>query len=172
MSNVAISFASLVKSNNGFFKSEAQASFLLSQCQEENVFFSSGEVYNNGFMIEYICDDKGVIKVVKTLSKSGKQEVTFERMSDKDFSAKEAAKKASKARDVMIQENMNKAFTARTQAFQVALEAAQAYMNTLLNNMDMVKILMNNQDQVEASLSALLKDQAFSQAWEIYKDCK
>jgi hypothetical protein len=64
MSAVAQSFANLVKTNNGLFKSPAQAAFLLSQCTD-NEYTASGTVYGKGYTLFYTCDDMGVVKVQK-----------------------------------------------------------------------------------------------------------
>ena len=58
------SFASLVKSNNGLFKSEKQAQFLLSQATDGS-YMSCGNVWGNSFNMEYFVDAKGVTKVTK-----------------------------------------------------------------------------------------------------------
>ncbi len=64
---LAQSFASLVKINNGFFKSEKQAQFLLSMIngQGGNSYITCGNVWGNSFNMEYFCDNKGVTKVTK-----------------------------------------------------------------------------------------------------------
>lgn len=72
MSDIAKSFASLVKSNNGLFKSEKQAAFLLSQCQEGKTFSTGGFVYNNPFRMFYHCNDLGVVKVEKYTANTGR----------------------------------------------------------------------------------------------------
>lgn len=76
---IAASFASLVKSNNGLFKSEKQAAFLLSRYQEENTFHCAGNVYGNSYQVTYYCDAKGVVKVEKHLPVTGKTELLFDR---------------------------------------------------------------------------------------------
>lgn len=55
------SFYSLIKYNNGFFKSEKQAKFLLSHC-EDNLYSVSGLVYRNSYLDVFECDDRGVVK--------------------------------------------------------------------------------------------------------------
>ena len=79
MDNTALSLASLVKTNNGLFKSEAQAKFLTSQCQGGS-HIASGSVMGNSFMITYFCDSKGVTKVEKYTPKSGKTSIEWERV--------------------------------------------------------------------------------------------
>jgi hypothetical protein len=70
MSNVAASFANLVKTCNGRFKSAAQAHFLLSQCVN-NAFVAMGTVHGNGYSIFYTCDAEGVVKVQKQTVRRG-----------------------------------------------------------------------------------------------------
>ena len=78
MNNIAISFASLVKSNNGFFKSDKQRDFLLSQCDFDE-YVSTGSVGKNNFTITYIVDDLGVRETINRGAKSGKSEITWQR---------------------------------------------------------------------------------------------
>jgi len=178
MSNVAVSFASLVKSNNGMFKSEAQAKFLLSQCQEENTFVCSGNVYNNSFTMFYICDIQGVVKVEKYLPKSGKTTTTWERLTNDQFQANQEAKAASKARDIALQEASVAKWQARQDAFNNALTIAQnlvkAEMLAKGVATEMVeRILVNtfkDQDAITSSMDFLVKFPEFVNAWEAYNN--
>lgn len=65
-----ISFASLVKSNNGLFKSDAQAKFLLSKCDGKE-YITGGSMYGNTFQLTYYCDNRGVTKVEKYTKAAG-----------------------------------------------------------------------------------------------------
>jgi len=80
MSNLSISFASLVKNNNGLFKSEKQADFLLSRCNG-NTYETSGRVGRSSFYMDYFCDEQGIIKVTKRTDKKGTV-LTWERRED------------------------------------------------------------------------------------------
>lgn len=62
--SLAPSFANLVKTNNGLFKSAAQAQYLLSQCRDGE-YVAMGSAYGHGFTLFYTCDAKGVVKVSK-----------------------------------------------------------------------------------------------------------
>ena len=62
MSQIAQSLANLVKTNNGLFKSAAQAAFITSQGSE---FTASGAVGRNVYTMFYVVDSKGVVKVQK-----------------------------------------------------------------------------------------------------------
>ncbi|CAB4127496.1 hypothetical protein UFOVP84_216 [uncultured Caudovirales phage] len=79
MNNLAISFASLVKNHKGLFKSEKQAEFLLKMCQEHMTFIAPGNVGRYGYCMYYICDEKGVVRVEKSLQSKGGVTVTWER---------------------------------------------------------------------------------------------
>lgn len=108
MSNYAdflVSFFSLVKNNNGFFKSEKQAAFLLKMTDghyvtSQNIQFGEyeGRTNRNTAKIEWavILDNKGVVKMEKTTSKG--TQVYFERT--QEFFDKVAAKKAAMLADM------------------------------------------------------------------------
>lgn len=58
------SFAQLVKSNNGMFKSDKQAAFLTSKCNA-NMYSTSDEVFGNSYTMFYEIDSRGITKVIK-----------------------------------------------------------------------------------------------------------
>lgn len=91
MNQIATSFASLVKNNNGVFVSAKQAEFLLSQC-DNNEFVSLGSMYGNTFYIVYVCDSMGVVKTVKHANKTGKTCTTWERQDANIYVAEKQAK--------------------------------------------------------------------------------
>ena len=125
MDNLAASFASLVKSNNGLFKSEKQAAFLLSVCQDAGTFYTGGQVYGNSYSLQYNCDKAGVVSVEKYLTKTGKIVITWSRLTPTEFAAKQADKAAAKAKDAAWQAAATARFQARLDAFQMALKLAQ-----------------------------------------------
>ena len=73
---VAKSFAHLVKNNNGAFKSEAQAKFLLSQCDKETKFVDDTP---KGAVVFYHCDDRGVAFVDRYNMATSKTKREWER---------------------------------------------------------------------------------------------
>lgn len=77
--DISKSLASLVKYNEGFFKSEKQSSFIRSILDEGKYFTTSFTFHRNTMLMHYVCDEKGVTKVTKESFKTGKTEVTFER---------------------------------------------------------------------------------------------
>lgn len=125
MDNLAASFASLVKSNNGLFKSEKQAAFLLSVCQDAGTFYTGGQVYGNSYSLQYNCDNAGVVSVEKYLPKTGKIVLTWSRLTPTKFAANQAAKAVVKAKDAAWQADAIARFQARSDAFQLALKLAQ-----------------------------------------------
>lgn len=88
MNDIAKSLSYLVKTNNGMFKSEAQASFLKSKL-DKGTLIDIGSTYGNPYVITYFCDDKGVTKVEKHGTKSGKSEITWERKVEGKTSAQD-----------------------------------------------------------------------------------
>jgi len=178
MSNVAVSFAFLVKSNNGVFKSEAQAKFLLSQCQEENTFVCGGNVYNNSYTMFYICDIQGVVKVEKYLPKSGKTTTTWERLTVDQSQAKQVQDQATKEREAQREEASVAKWQARQDAFNNALVVAKTYIKQVMIETGCseaiaqraIDSIMNNQDDINKSMETLVKSPEFIKAWEAYNN--
>lgn len=176
MSNVAISFASIVKSNNGFFKSEAQAKFLLSQCQEENTFIAGGTVYRNSYQLFYVCDACGVIRVDKYLATSGKTETTFNRLSSEAFETKQIETAARQQRNAIGEAESLAKFQARQEAFDNALAIAKAFIKTQMLSAgssesiadSAVNMIIKDQDSVANLMEDLVKSPEFIVAWETY----
>ena len=71
MSDIGISLASPVKSNNGKFKSLKQAQFLQSK-SVQNVVIVGGACYSHSYFTEYRLDDEGVLNIIR-LNKGGKK---------------------------------------------------------------------------------------------------
>ena len=90
MNELAISFASLVKYNEGRFKSAKQAKYLLSMCEDGKVFTTSGIVYRSTYVLFYFCDEQGVVKVEKYLPTTQKTEVTWVRPIKGELSIQDA----------------------------------------------------------------------------------
>lgn len=87
MTNIAKTLANLVKTNNGLFKSEAQAKFLIEVVGTEYV--TGGAVMGNQFTLYYDLNSTGVISVRKyTVSKGFT--TTWERVVDGTVSVQDA----------------------------------------------------------------------------------
>lgn len=104
-SDLLVSFFSLVKNNNGFFKSEKQAAFMLKMTDGHYVTTQQlhfGEydarTRRNTAMITWvvILDNQGVVKMEKTTSKG--TQVYFERT--QEYFDKLAAQKAARMADI------------------------------------------------------------------------
>lgn len=89
MSDLAISLASLVKNNNGLYKSEKQGKFLLSM-SEDGVYTAMGPKIRNSYTLFYHLDDKGVTKVEKYSPTTQKTTVTWERKEEGKTTAQDA----------------------------------------------------------------------------------
>lgn len=76
MSDLDKSIASLVKYNNGQFKSEKQANLFHSKAVDGVYYSSGGSMYGNTFRNAYVLGPNGVKKVVKMLGK-GKQKTVW-----------------------------------------------------------------------------------------------
>jgi len=76
MSDLDKSIASLVKYNNGQFKSEKQATLFHSKAVDGVYYSSGGSMYGNSFRHAYHLGPNGVEKVVKMLGK-GKEKTVW-----------------------------------------------------------------------------------------------
>lgn len=114
-SDLLVSFFSLVKNNNGFFKSEKQAAFLLKMTDghyvtAQNIHFGEyeGRTNRNTALVTWsvILDNQGVVKMEKIASKG--TQVYFERT--QEFFDKLAAKKSAAKQEQLDSLNMRLAF--------------------------------------------------------------
>lgn len=98
MSNILISVYSLANNNNGFFKSEKQAQFLISELDKVGgqfiewfAFGYTGKEKHSRFVtVSY--DNQGIIEIRTKAEKSGKGSVKFTRKTAQEFAAIQAAK--------------------------------------------------------------------------------
>ena len=87
MSKIKLSLNSLIKNNNGFFKSKKQADFLLSILNDGNVF--SSVAYGYTILSTYHFDDKGITLKTKTSVKTNKTTEEWGRKIEGILSAEE-----------------------------------------------------------------------------------
>lgn len=107
MSNILISVYSLASKNNGFFKSEKQAQFLISELDkvggsfiEYFTFGYTGKEKHSRFVtVSY--DTQGITEIRTKAEKSGKESVKFTRKTDQEFAAIQAAKIAEYNAEVL-----------------------------------------------------------------------
>ena len=69
MTDLTKTLANLVKTNNGLFKSDAQAQFVRSIAGDE--YGSGGNVYGNSYSLHYMLDSTGVVSVHKNTVAKG-----------------------------------------------------------------------------------------------------
>lgn len=79
------SIYSLVKNNNGVFKSEKQAQFLKRQIDLRDGVVGSQEMYGNSVSVYAEYDDKGITKIYTHSHKTNRDVVKFIRISDEQF---------------------------------------------------------------------------------------
>ena len=75
--SIKISVLSLCKSNNGFFKSEKQANFLINRLELKDGYFGRNDSGFNACPLFAVWDNKGIIRVKKSTVKG--MVITFER---------------------------------------------------------------------------------------------
>lgn len=177
---IAVSFAGLVKSksNNGLFKSEKQAAFLLAKCQE-GTFVCGGTIYNNTFSMFYHCDSKGVVSVEKHTDKSNKTVTTWTRVTDQEFKAEKAEKEACRVRDTAAQEAMLAVYKLREEALNSALVLAQEFVKSQMMKAGVGEEAANNAstsvlkdlDGIISCMTTLVNCPKFVVAWERYLSC-
>lgn len=98
MSNILISVYSLANNNNGFFKSEKQAKFLISELDKVGGSFI--EYFQFGYtgkekhsrLVTVSYDNQGIIEIRTKAEKSGKESVKFTRKTAQEFAVIQAAK--------------------------------------------------------------------------------
>lgn len=137
MENVQISIESLIKSNNGFFKSEKQAEFLISELKAQygNQFVSS--IYNNSVIISYEWDDKGIISKSNQSVKKNSVKVVWKRKVEGELSiAEQESVKQLKRNIKKIQKNISN----RNESFERGdySEMEELYNNS--NNSDLKQL--------------------------------
>lgn len=137
----AKSFASLVKANNGLFKSTKQSEFLLSKC-EGGQYISPGNVYGNNYIITYHCDDKGVTKVVKYTFSNCKTVITWERLEDGKVTVQDAKeikriKREIKSRQKLVNDReKNVADYTDMALYARAMQADHEYIRSMQDRLD------------------------------------
>ena len=170
MTNLAASFRSLTKNNNGFFKSQKQADFLISQTDDNREFAVSESVYGKSYLDVFHVDEKGVTSVTRTTK--GSDKVIWQRDISVSF---EDAMKAAEAR----QDAKDRATRIHSAARSIAekahkLEEAKAmavvrFMDSVdTSNPDDVKALTAYSDKISKVISngleiaSMMRDKADS----------
>ena len=100
MNNIQATLENLIKTNNGFFKSEKQAKFLISELKIEygNVFTASA--FGNSVVLTYNFDDKGIVEKVNTSLKKQSEKVVWNRKIEGVLSVEDKRKMAALKREI------------------------------------------------------------------------
>jgi len=124
--NIKISILSLCKSNNGFFKSEKQANFLIGQLSDCDGYFGRNDSGFNACPLFAIWDNKGILKTQKSTIKG--MVTTFERKVEGVISPLEAKQIKSKNRRI---KKLKKQLAERLKAFENGEYSKDEYSITL-----------------------------------------
>lgn len=100
MNNIQATLENLIKTNNGFFKSEKQAKFLISELKKEfgNVFTASA--FGNSVVLTYNFDDKGITEKLNTSLKKQSEKVVWNRKVEGVLSVEDKKKMAALKREI------------------------------------------------------------------------
>ena len=100
MSNIQATLENLIKTNNGFFKSEKQAKFLIFELKKEygNIFTASA--FGNSVVLTYKFDDKGITEKLNTSLKKQSESVVWNRKIEGVLSIEDKKKMAALNREI------------------------------------------------------------------------
>ena len=116
MNNIQATLENLIKTNNGFFKSEKQAKFLISELKKEygNVFTAS--TFSNSVILTYNFDDKGITEKLNTSLKKQSEKVVWNRKIEGVLSVEDKKKMAALKREI---KKLEKSINERDAAYNV-----------------------------------------------------
>lgn len=136
MSDIGIPLASLVKSNNGIFKSQKQSQFLHSKANDDVV--TIGDVcYGHSYFTEYHLDAVGVLKVVR-LNKAGRK-VMWERAGSVETPiqvTKELKRLKRMHKEVSLKAQETQEMMASSEVFRVSMAALHQSRVTQLREIE------------------------------------
>ena len=137
MNNIQLSIENLIKTNNGFFKSDAQKAFLTAELKKEigNTFTASQ--YANTVVLTYLFDETGIIGKEKTSLKTSKTALVWERKQAGKMSIDDAKNIKHYKREI---KRLEKAITARNSAFDAGDYAALPELYNKANNSDLEQL--------------------------------
>lgn len=137
---ISKSIFGLAKSNNGFFKSEKQANFLISQMEQFGGCIGSANSGYNSCPIFASWDEKGITKIIKS-SKNG-DVIMFERKKEGVLTSLEIKDVKSLERKIKA---LKKEVKERQEAFESGNYNGSGNINTYTS--DMIKRYNNFQKQ-------------------------
>mgnify|MGYP003612468956 CR=1 FL=1 len=137
MNNIQASLENLIKTNNGFFKSDAQKAFLTAELKKEigNTFTASQ--YGNTVILTYLFDESGIIGKEKTSLKTSKTTLVWERKQAGKMSIEDAANIKHYKKEI---KRLEKAITARDAAFEAGDYTAIPELYNKANNSDLEQL--------------------------------
>lgn len=100
MNNIQTTLENLIKTNNGFFKSEKQAKFLISELKKEygNIFTASA--FGNSVVLTYKFDEIGIVEKLNTSLKKQSEKVVWNRKIEGVLSVEDKKKMAALKREI------------------------------------------------------------------------
>ena len=100
MNNIQATLENLIKTNNGFFKSEKQAKFLISELKKEcgNIFTAS--VFENSVVLTYKFDESGITEKLNMSIKKQSEQVVWNRKIEGVLSVEDKKKMAALNREI------------------------------------------------------------------------
>ena len=166
------SLKSLIKFNNGAFKSIKQRDFLRSACVNMTFYGVKQSVYGNSFRAQYMIDDLGVYKAIISYDSGKEDKVIFERLSEKEHSANvqihkqvavlnEIHKGLFRRIEELSDENENimNEIIASTKSSKISsddlLEICKQYNKTLVDNKALIFEITNEIDSISKGMGKL-----------------
>ena len=100
MNNIQATLENLIKTNNGFFKSEKQAKFLISELKKEygNIFTASA--FGSSVALTYKFDKIGIVEKLNTSLKKQSEKVVWNRKIEGVLSVEDKKKMAALKREI------------------------------------------------------------------------
>ena len=137
MNNIQASLENLIKTNNGFFKSDAQKVFLTAELKKEigNVFTASQ--YGNTVILTYLFDETGITAKEKTSVKTSKTTLVWERKQAGKMSLEDAKNIKHYKKEI---KQLEKAIAARNTAFEAGDYTATPELYHASNERDLERL--------------------------------
>lgn len=151
MNNILISVYSLANKNNGFFKSEKQAQFLISELVKADCHFiewfefgyTGKEKHSRSVFVSY--DDQGITEIKTKATISGKENIKFKRKTEQEQAEWLAARNAKWNAEFL---GLIEAFTENMSVEQAKIDKVTAEYTAMLEKARNAMIEQNRSDEV------------------------
>lgn len=100
MNNIQATLENLIKTNNGFFKSEKQAKFLISELKKEYGNIFTAAAFGNSVVLTYKFDEIGIVEKLNTSLKKQSEKVVWNRKIEGVLSVEDKKKMAALKREI------------------------------------------------------------------------